>query len=119
MTLEDFRAKTKYYRRLEFVSVTIFVALMSLACMATISVGKRIDRFGFDTTCILILAVSYPLVAALMYYFMAIQPKRQLRQLGLTCPTCKARLTGFSSQVVIASEHCGHCGSHVLRAKAE
>ena len=116
MTLEDFKAKGKVYQRFETIRGLAFFALILAAGISTVFVGKRVDKIGFDTICIVVLAVSYPLIAALMFYVMALLPQRRLRQLGLTCPTCKARLIGHASQGVATTGRCGSCGCQVLES---
>ena len=117
MTLEDFKSSLKTYRRFQVVCGLIFYALLFAVAFPTVFVGKRIDQFGLDITSIVILAVSYPLVALLMFYVMAWLPKRRLRQLGLICPTCRKQLIGLASQDVIATGRCGFCGGQVFDAR--
>ena len=116
MTLEDFNTKRQAYRRSQVVPGLVFFALLSAAAIVTVFTAKRIDQFGFDTISMVVLAVSYPVIALLMYYVLAWIPRRRLLQLGLTCPTCGARLNGFNPQV-IATGRCGNCGTQVLESK--
>jgi DNA-directed RNA polymerase subunit RPC12/RpoP len=114
MTLGDLQAKRKAYRQFQVVPVMAFFGLLGAAGIVTVFVAKRIDKVGLDAPCIAVLAVTYALIAALMYYVMGAIPRRRLLQLGLTCPTCGARLLGRSNQQVTATGHCGSCGTRVL-----
>jgi hypothetical protein len=114
MSVEDFRRATKAYRRFEIMSGGALFALLCGASFATLFVVKRIDHAGLDTTSIVLLAVSYPMIAVLMFWVMARLPQRWLRERGLTCPACKARLIGSKSRAVVATGHCGVCGHQVL-----
>jgi len=90
-----------------------FFALLCVSGIPVVFVGHRIDKFGLDSVSIIVLSLSFPMIAELMYYVLATLPQRQLRQLGLTCPNCGVRLLGFNAEVV-ARGLCRCCGRQVL-----
>jgi hypothetical protein len=92
----------------------IYFFTVSGVSVEIIFLCKRIaSHVGFDAVSIIIILVSIPVIAVLMFYAIAI-PDRRLRQLGLICPTCGGRLDGVASWQVIKTGCCGICGGKVL-----
>jgi len=87
---------------------------LALILLPVSFLSDRVDRVGFDAAAVVVTAVSFPVIAAIMFYGVARYPQRRRRELGLTCPHCQKALVGLSSQIVIATGRCGFCGARFL-----
>ncbi len=115
MTLDDFKAKTKSYRRYEFLAVGLLVLGMLLSTPGMLYVTHRIETFGFDTICIIVTTITFLVVATVMFYGGARYPQRLKSRLGLECPRCRRAIFSPSSQEhVIATGCCRFCGGQVV-----
>ena len=115
MTLEQFKANFRAYRKLELRSIGGLMVGLFAWVIPTSFVAERSRETGFDALCWAIVGVCFPVFAFLAFYFVARYPLRRMRSLGLLCPACQKMLVGFSSQVVVATGRCGHCGAKVLK----
>ena len=117
MTLEQFKTSIQTYRKSELWSVAGLMAAMFAFAAPMAYVAERSRETGFDALCWLIVGVCFPIFAFLAFYSAARYPQRRMRALGLLCPACQKMLVGFSSQVVVATGRCGHCGAQVLESR--
>jgi len=116
MTLEEFQAKRKAYRRTQVLPGFTSLALFGVGGIVTGFVAKRMDRVGFDAICVALTVGSYALIALLMFYLLARIPRRRLLELGLICTKCDARLNSGFNREVVATGRCS-CGNQVLVMK--
>ena len=108
-----FKAALKAGRKLERWWAVFFLVLLLIAFIPFCWMESRVNRTGFDTWCIFIGAIDFSLFVITVLYISRLLKKR-LRDLGLLCPNCGKQITALSSQVVIATGKCGHCGGRVL-----
>jgi hypothetical protein len=114
MTLNEFKTAIQMYRKRELRSALLFLlGLIGLGFPASY-VEERAKTVGFDIWNILVLVIGFSLFGGLMFYSMARLPQKYIKRLGLVCPACQKQLLGFSSQIVVATGKCGHCGSQFL-----
>ena len=116
MTLNSFKTKTKIYNRSGWIAAGFILLGIALAAISVAFVKERDDQGGSVTTSIAILALSFPLSAAIILYCLARYPLRLVRRLGLACPICSKPLVGASADVVLDTGRCGHCGGQVLQS---
>jgi hypothetical protein len=69
---------------------------------------------AFDTVAIMVLAVSFILIAAAMFYVLVPMRRRFLGKLQGNCPTCGELLLGRRSRVVTKSGQCPSCGGRIV-----
>lgn len=114
MTLNEFKTALQAYRKQELMALLFFfVGFVGLSLPASF-IAERAKTMGFDIWCILVAIIGFPLFGGLMFYCLGRLPQKRMRRLGLVCPACQKPLIGFSSQIVVATGKCGHCGSQVL-----
>jgi hypothetical protein len=112
--ISDFKSRLKIYQRVLLRTVLIYFFTVNGVIVEIIFLSKRINsHFGFDAISIIVILVSIPVIAVLMFYAIAM-PDRRLHQLGLICPTCGGPLAGKASWAVIKTGCCGICGGKVL-----
>jgi len=117
MTLEQFKASFRTYRKLELRSIGCFMVAMFAFAISMAWVVERSRERGFDALCWVVVGVCIPTFAVLAFYSAVRYPQRQMRGLGLLCPSCQKMLVGFTSQVVVATGRCDHCGAQVLESR--
>jgi cytochrome c biogenesis protein CcdA len=115
MTLDGFKAKQSSYRKLEMARGTLFTTLLLSLLVPMLFVAKRLDRSGFDSISVAMIAVSYALIAALMFFALARFGQKTRRELEGNCPGCGRFLLGKASRAVVATHHCPRCGMQLLR----
>jgi hypothetical protein len=122
MTIDDFKTKTKSYRRYEIASGCFLMFGLMLGAFLGSFLEDRVNSVGFDIVCIIITLVSLPFIAAVIFYGISRFLKKCLRQLGLLCPTCHKALVGTAGakkklHVVVTTGRCGFCGGQVLSSE--
>jgi len=117
MTLQQYKASIQTYRKSVLWSSAGFMAAIFASAAPMVYVGERSRATGFDARFWLIIGVCFPIFAFILFYSAARYPQRRMRALGLLCPACQEMLVGFSSQVVVATGRCGHCGAQVLESR--
>jgi hypothetical protein len=114
MTLNEFKAAIQTCRKQELRSIPLYTLLLLGLAFPASFIDERVKTAGFDFWCILVAVFGFPFFGGLWFYGIARSPQKRYRRLGLVCPTCQKPLVGFSSQVVVATGKCGHCGSQYL-----
>ena len=114
MTLDTFKSNVRGYRKSEFLRGTFFFCLMGAAALPIKFMLSRLDRVGFDTISVLVVSVSFTLIAALMFYVLAPMRRKHLQKLQGECPHCGRLLLGQHSRPVMASGRCPDCGGQVI-----
>ena len=114
MTLDTFKSNVRSYRKSEFLRGALFFCLLGGAALPTLFVASRLDRVGFDTISVVVVSVSYAVIAVLMFYVLAPMRQKHLRKLQEGCPACGRMLLGRHSRVVITSGRCPDCGKQVI-----
>jgi DNA-directed RNA polymerase subunit RPC12/RpoP len=115
MTIETFRSSVRGYRRSEWARGALFFGLLASASFPVLFVERRLDRMTFDTVAVVVLSVSYTVIAAAMFYVLAPMRRRRLKKLQGNCPTCGKLLLGRHSGEVMKSGQCPDCGSRIFR----
>jgi hypothetical protein len=112
MTLDEFKAGQRTYNKVLLKIVAYFFLGMVLS-VPVISFGDQLEERQRMTA-------SHCLMVALLITwivgFIALHryDRREKLRLGLLCPHCQKPLLQFSSQIVVATGRCGHCGTQVL-----
>jgi hypothetical protein len=114
MTIGAFRSNVRGYWQSEVLRGLLFMTLLAAAAPPTLFVARRLDRVGFDALAVVVVVVSYSVIAALMFYVLAPMRTKHLRKLRGDCHICGKLLLGKRSQAVIASGRCPDCGSRIL-----
>jgi len=114
MTINGFRSNVRGYWRSELLRGGLLMVLFGAAALPTIFAARRVERVGFDALAIVVVSVSYAVIAALMFYVLAPMRRKHLRKLQGDCPTCGKLLLGKRSRAVIVSGRCPDCGSQIV-----
>ena len=114
MTIADFRSKVRGFRRAELLRGGVFLALLGAAAFPTLFVARQFDRVGFDAMAVVVVVLSYAVIAALMFHVLAPLRRMQMRKLQGNCPACGKLLMGERSRAVLASGKCPDCGRQIL-----
>ena len=115
MTLEHFKSHVRDYRRFELLRGVLFFGLLFRLAFPTLFVGQRIDRVGFDSLAVVVMSVSYTVVAVLMFHVLAPMRRKHLSKLHGECPASGRLLLGKYSHAVMDTGRCPHCSSQVLQ----
>ncbi len=114
MTLDEFKTALHSYRNQEFGSILMLILGLLVFGFPASFIEQRARTVGFDIWCILAAVTAFPLLGGWWFYWIARFPRKRMRKLGLVCPACQKPLVGISSQAVIATGKCGHCGTQYL-----
>jgi len=115
MTLDKFKSNARKYLRCQIIAFGILFLGMFLAIIPESILEERAGRAGFDGTCIVVTAVSFPIIAAIIFFGVSYYPKKRLRQLGLVCPNCNKQFGKHRTRLaVMRTGCCRFCGAKVI-----
>lgn len=115
MTLDTFKSKIKKMHRYEIISIFALCLGVFLAGIPCDFLADRAARVGFDSTCFFVVAISAPIIAAVIFFGCAYIPKKGMRKLDLGCPSCGSSLVGKQgARLIIKTGCCRVCGDQVI-----
>jgi hypothetical protein len=115
MTLDTLKSNARKYHRCEIIAGFIIFLGPLLAIIPFSFLEDRVGRTGFDSTCIAVLAITFPAITALMFYGVVGFPRRSLKKHNLVCPACGKPLIGRRGlHPVITTGCCSICGEKVI-----